>query len=322
MMIKRLDIRLVAVGSGVLPGYHGSMLRGVLGRGIRSAACIQGQSTDCATCENAFQCPYVHLFSHIAPDLPNTPPNPFVLHPRSRDKRKYESGDSLDFRLTLFGNAVRDISYYLHAFLASNEIPLGTARIPFRVDSIRDSDLDAAVFEKGRLVFENLPGIRFTPAGGTAAAILLKYDTPMRLMKDGRLVDCPKFQDILQATIRRLGMTSKLFDAEDGDIYPGADTVHELLLKAAEIKTHRSDLGWYHLTRQSLAKSQMTSISGFIGTQEFEGNLTPFIPWLQLGSVLHIGKGTTMGCGHFETTIIASDNQNRRKGVLLQEVQT
>lgn len=38
-------------------------------------------------------------------------------------------------------------------------------------------------------------------------------------------------------------------------------------------------------------------LRGLLGSIEFEGELTPFVPWLYAIQTLHIGRNTTFGMG-------------------------
>jgi CRISPR/Cas system endoribonuclease Cas6 (RAMP superfamily) len=43
-------------------------------------------------------------------------------------------------------------------------------------------------------------------------------------------------------------------------------------------------------------------LGGLIGDITFEGNITPFLPFLTLGRYIHVGKGTSFGLGKYEIT--------------------
>ncbi|HIR14809.1 MAG TPA: CRISPR system precrRNA processing endoribonuclease RAMP protein Cas6 [Candidatus Choladousia intestinavium] len=44
--------------------------------------------------------------------------------------------------------------------------------------------------------------------------------------------------------------------------------------------------------------------SGLIGTIEYEGDLTPFAPWLNAAQKLHIGRNTTFGLGEIQVYFV------------------
>lgn len=44
--------------------------------------------------------------------------------------------------------------------------------------------------------------------------------------------------------------------------------------------------------------------SGLLGNVQFEGNITPFVPWLYAAQILHIGRNTTFGMGKIEVEFI------------------
>ena len=51
------------------------------------------------------------------------------------------------------------------------------------------------------------------------------------------------------------------------------------------------------LERYSNRTNGKMDFSGLIGTIEYEGNLTPFVPWLYAAQRLHIGRNTTFWDG-------------------------
>jgi len=41
------------------------------------------------------------------------------------------------------------------------------------------------------------------------------------------------------------------------------------------------------------------ALGGFVGTATFEGDLAPFVPFLRLGEIVHLGKGISFGLGKY-----------------------
>ena len=60
-------------------------------------------------------------------------------------------------------------------------------------------------------------------------------------------------------------------------------------------------------TTTYMIKSILDSVGhkvGLIGTIEYEGDLTPFVPWLYAAQRLHIGRNTTFGMGKIQVYFI------------------
>jgi hypothetical protein len=49
--------------------------------------------------------------------------------------------------------------------------------------------------------------------------------------------------------------------------------------------------------------NEKMDFSGIMGVLTFEGELTPYTPWLNAAQLLHIGRNTTFGCGKIEIII-------------------
>ncbi len=40
-------------------------------------------------------------------------------------------------------------------------------------------------------------------------------------------------------------------------------------------------------------------LGGFVGRITFEGDLTPFLPYIRIGEAVHVGKATSFGLGRY-----------------------
>ena len=56
---------------------------------------------------------------------------------------------------------------------------------------------------------------------------------------------------------------------------------------------------WYDWERYSARQDIRMKMGGFIGKVSFEGELNEFIPFVKLGELLHVGKGTSFGLGRY-----------------------
>ena len=71
------------------------------------------------------------------------------------------------------------------------------------------------------------------------------------------------------------------------------------LIAAARAVEHVSHLQWLRRDRYSHRKEASVPMGGFLGKIRFEGDLTPFLPFIYLGEYLHIGHHTAFGFGQY-----------------------
>jgi len=166
LSILRLDFRLRAEASVVLPPFLGSTLRGAFGRALKQVFCFVPHE-DTENCWFAEACPYQYIFESknlgtipadelhtflkgqkefphpfvlIAPapvkkSRPPTPENPnrAVNFNDDYQPNHFSAGETLDFSLMLMGKAARNWAHVLVAvrLLAANGLGESHARVPF-----------------------------------------------------------------------------------------------------------------------------------------------------------------------------------------------
>jgi hypothetical protein len=65
------------------------------------------------------------------------------------------------------------------------------------------------------------------------------------------------------------------------------------------VATVASTLHWQELMRFSNRQRQKVSLSGLLGTADYQGDLTEFVPLLDYAGRINLGKQTVFGLGHF-----------------------
>ena len=73
---------------------------------------------------------------------------------------------------------------------------------------------------------------------------------------------------------------------------------------SAEVETVREKLHLVHMERYSNRSNGKMDFSGLMGEVEYQGDLTPFVPWLYAAQRLHVGRNTTFGMGRIEVYFI------------------
>jgi len=63
-------------------------------------------------------------------------------------------------------------------------------------------------------------------------------------------------------------------------------------------------LRWYDWERYSSRQETRMRLGGLVGEVEFEGELAEFLPYLFLGELIHLGKGTSFGLGRYGVEVI------------------
>jgi len=236
-----------------------------------------------------------------------------VLFPY-RHQTNYGEGELILWELKLFGESA-DHAFFLEAILPAMEEAGLSARLPwhhphglwghFDIQAVyvARGERWEPVIEDGRLDLS----VRPTP-GQWSDDLNLNPDTMGRLNRlvwltptcidesagSRRKPTPPSLQTILQALLVRLGdvLPGKRYSPEEvlAQLTPeGIETFEQLLERATSIPVH-------HHTLKRVPRSWP---GRWQGMQTFASIPQPFIPYLNLASILHIGQHTHFGCGTF-----------------------
>jgi hypothetical protein len=158
-----------------------------------------------------------------------------------------------------------------------------------------------AMDEVGRETFHAVPVrvehelLRLPLAAGPGAARLrVRFLTPTEL-KGSRY---PEF-GVLFARIRdRISNLRQLYGRG-----PLSIDFTAIGKRAAMIKTTRCDLEWVEAERLSRGTGQSHPLGGFTGLAEYEGDLTEFIPYLEIARYTGVGRQTVWGKGEISLDV-------------------
>lgn len=300
----RLQVNLTAMEQAVLPHYLGSLLRGVIGTTFKKVCCTNYQK-ECPQCDSWERCPYSNSFNCIDKNSEemlkgvHTIPNPFIILPLTNNKTEYLPSDSLSFQLTLLGKSCSYIHYFIHAINEIQKLGLGVGRKKFSVESIIDVDEEKYIVKDGRLFFENLSTKSFVFKDRNANMVTFEFITPLRVIDDGKVTDEITFHLLLRNIFRRIS-TISYYHMD----YHAQMDYNELLEKAKTVEIESQQLLWNDLKRYSNRSNRKLFLGGVTGKITFKGSLSEFVPYIEAGKMLHIGKGCTMGLGHYRTVYL------------------
>lgn len=299
MLIGIYHFSCVFETEAVLPFYKGSTFRGVFGRALKKVVCAL-RLRDCPDCMLNDQCLYARMFESP------TVPRPFVIEPPLDSGSRFPPGSSFDFSLLLFGETNKKLPYFIYAFREMGHVGIGK-----RINGQRGRFTLERVCHEGRVVYDirqekivtpNVPDVtiprlqRQEPTNLRARVALI---TPLRIKYKNRLSPDLPFHVLVRAVLRRL---STLFEAY-GEGEPDLDYT-TLVRDAEKIKTVDNDISWFDWRRYSFRQDKQMLMGGLVGSIVYEGKLGPYLPLLELSSMVHLGKQTTFGLGKIHVEVL------------------
>ncbi|WP_298609725.1 CRISPR system precrRNA processing endoribonuclease RAMP protein Cas6 [uncultured Thiothrix sp.] len=310
--IARYQFELRASTALSFPPYAGSTWRGAFGNALKRAVCVTGQP-HCTGCLLQRRCVYSQVFETPAGAEPllskgNAAPHPFILHPLATSGQQYQAGDRLRIQLSLIGQAIQQLPYFIHSIQQMGQRGVGTKLGRYEVlkvwqETSLGADSWACIYETGKA--EGLQALdTVIPALPNAPEhITLRFKTPFRGVHGGRLMNDAIFDlaGFLMGLLRRLSLLSAYH----------AQTRLELDFKAfstaaRQLTAYETELRGFAWTRYSSRQQGLIAMDGLLGEFSLAGEAwQSFWPWLWWGQWVHTGKGTVMGQGEYELQVIA-----------------
>ena len=303
--LSRFSFQLRAIDTLRLPQYKGSTFRGGFGHAFKKVVCtVRGKP--CSECLLKMKCVYVYIFETLPPEgsevLRNykSIPHPFIIEPPDETRCSYESGDTLSFNLILIGRAIDYLPYFIYTFNELGMSGIGKGRGRYELALINSTDSGEVIYSsedkalKGSyttITPSNLPRAGI----GDDNTLLLHFLTPARIVNEKKLTFEIEFHHLIRNLLRRISNLSYFHCGTRLEIdFKG------LIEKAEKVIAVGRDLRWYDWERYSARQDTKMKLGGFIGTIGFKGDLEPFIPFLSLGELIHLGKGTSFGLGRYK----------------------
>lgn len=303
-----------------LPTYKGSTLRGAFGSIFKKISCLDKNNFFCKSCLLKDKCAYSYIFdtsprydSIYLRNLEDIP-RPFIIEPPLDNRTKFNKNDSINFGLTLIGQAIAYVPYFIVAFKELGNEGIGKGKKKFKLKeiravSIRDkekeliySSYDQAIRNvDSRFTWDDiLVNSCYTLGGKNSKAkqLTLNFLTPTRLKFRNEFVSLPEFHVVFRSLLRRIANLAHFHCGETLKI-----DFNSLIRKATKIKIEEADVHWVDWERYSFAQDVRMKLGGFIAQVTYKGDLEPFLPFLLLGEYVHVGKGATFGMGWYRIIV-------------------
>lgn len=209
----------------------------------------------------------------------------YVIRPGPGDERAIE--------FVLYGRALEHDSSLMRAWDVAAGMGYGAERERVFVTQARRLEPDGGL---GADALRTCTGWKLSEAGwpGVAGAattpVVLRFDAPLRLMREGHLIKEPALADIVVGALRRLGR----FAGEGGEL---RSLQHECLELARQTRCGPWRGQRLHLRRWSGSQRTELELRGVAGELELPEGPGPLWPLLLAASWLHVGKATIVGLG-------------------------
>ncbi|MEO0025993.1 MAG: CRISPR system precrRNA processing endoribonuclease RAMP protein Cas6 [candidate division WOR-3 bacterium] len=299
-----LSVQFTATEPLELPEFKGAVVRGGFGLALRRVCC-PFPDRNCRGCLLRPRCVWSYVFNTPKPDnfpltfKPETVPQPFVLEPPDDERTRLPRNSRLRFGLVLIGKAIDFLAYFICALEQLAELGLGRNRASLRFNGVYQNGRQIYKPERqvitGRLAIEEF---NFVPTQTPVSKVRIEFLTPTRIIYQGRLCRRPQFHILVRALLRRLWLLSTFHDQP-------VEFDHRWLLREAEkvrlTEAVFAGADWYHFSRR---QGRLIEREGVTGWAVYEGELTPFMPFLTAGEIIHIGKGATFGMGKYRLEVL------------------
>jgi hypothetical protein len=284
----------------VFPHFKGNVFRGSMGKALRRLTCASGLD-DCKDCLLSNNCIYSRIFESFNPGVNQSilgkvekAPHPFIIDVNEKNQLEYSRNREIRFRLTLIGEAMKYISYFILAFIDIGESGIGRTRGCFKIKQVWSGgqEIYNAHKKKITLDFDSIPGSRFMGEKWDKGCLDISLETPLRLKYDQRFQKQITFPMIVSNLLRRVYLLANHYCGG-----PASVDMKELIEMSKKVVLVNSEIYWHQQERYSYRQNRGVSMAGVSGTLDFEGDFNPFIAFLRIGEYLHLGKGTSFGLG-------------------------
>jgi hypothetical protein len=262
LRLKKLKVDVAEKGVGKFSEYSGNAIRGAVGRALTRLFCVRGEPL----CERGY-CPRVNGCVYSTCFKPEAAfPRYCGSPPSPFVVEPFENGGR-SFNITLFGYAVERADEFAAAAKTITRLN-GAAVEVCAVSQVYDS-----VWRYGG-----------TPS---VSAVELDFVTPALFSKDNFTAEDMTFPFFMDNLLARISGIIDCFEDDPFSIEYG------LVCRKPFIRTE-TDM------QEVTIRQRGFDTGGFVGRTRFFGDLAPYMPYIDLGAQVHIGKKSTRGFGKYD----------------------
>lgn len=279
-----MSITLVSLEKAELPPFLGSALRGVIGQALFQD-------------KNAYK--YLYHNGKLNNNVQDII-NPYVLIPPEIKKEIYFEKEELNFKILLLGEGVQYALQLVNAIQKMGKLGLGASRYKFELKKITHSVDQRVIWEDGFFYEISIRSAALPYHCLTDVSQLhIQMLTPLRIRRNGSLLEELDFTTIIRNITRRIEMITERYGGWCDHL-----EICRILELSEGISVIRQKIELLNMERYSNRLGRKMDFSGLTGDIWFEGDLTPFVPWLYAAQIIHFGRNTTFGMGRTKMEFI------------------
>ena len=259
LKIAKFEIVLQSHGEAILPALIGSTLRGAFGHALKAISCSV-EHQDCERCLLSEACLYPTIFEPTSKSRFRNLPRPFVFEPpippfsrefsRSKTlKIRVQTGGKIPFYLTLIGETVNKLPYFIYAFELMARHGLGADRQQFSISEVFQIDENLQKKMIYEPAMQRVSGVRENTLKdfvkdrleqiNSSGSLRIQLKTPLRIRRQRRLLEKITFTEFFKQCSLRAKLLSEYFGK-------ALDYDYQTLMKKTEIVKTVSDKLWRH----------------------------------------------------------------------------
>ena len=291
--------------------YQGAeRLRDALAQVMLRAVCPETQRARLPAPEHAAVCPACWLLA--AQTEPGAVRRVYSLAGPQPPPDTLAPGQDFHFTISLFGEGLRFLPYFVLAASAMGDTGIGPGRGKFEIVSICAHNpltgASQAILEEGEKIVrpKALPvawGEAQVVAGDypNEGDVRVRFLSPTRLIDADALVKAPDFGIFFRRLLERVDELSRQHNG--GERRP-AEEVSELTQLADQVRLIEQSTQWVELWGPSGRTGRSTPMGGFVGGAVYRSkHWDKLLPWLLLGQGVQVGKSTAKGNGVFQVDL-------------------
>lgn len=283
--------------SAKIPEHKESALRGGMGEMLLRANCIQNR--DCKNCNYVEEC-IVHrtMYSHYQirpPFVQSGDSIGYVIY--CDDHRKFVGkGDTLEFQLMLFGNAIVHFNQFVQAFYSLGIQGLGNNDATFDIVSIKNQWQQPIMMNQIVHMDYYIPESIYDYVIRRyhmieESTLKLKFSMPLTLKYKNEFLKEFDIDPILKAIKRRIYMMNCYVGKDVEDWYKELNGDLPILY---DQKVYNKGI-----TRYSSTQNTKMTLKGIQGVLNLSNVSDTNLFLLLAGELIHIGKNTSFGFGKY-----------------------